>query len=319
MISEKILSIFFPPKPRTAAVRSANSSLGSASVVSPSESTIGLISGNGPFPLRFVEEAKRNGRAVYAICHQGETDPALEQHVEKACWIKVGELGKMISFFRDNGLTQVAMAGGINRVKHFGSVKLDARGAALMLRLRSTKDDVIMRGIADELLKEGVEVIPSTVFLSNCLAREGVLTRSAPTTDEEEDIRVGIEAIKAMSSQDIGQLVVVREGVIVAVEAAEGTNATILRGGELGGKGTVVVKFAKLTQDMRFDVPVIGLKTIDCLVQSKARVLAVEAGRCLMMDEEEVVKAANKNKIAIVGCPSLVVSQSLSAANGEAR
>jgi UDP-2,3-diacylglucosamine hydrolase len=267
---------------------------------------IGIIAGNGTFPLRFANEAKKHGRSVVAVCHLEETDPAIEQAVDKAVWIKVGELGRLISAFKDNNVSEVALVGGINRIKHFGQVKLDLRGAALLMKLRSAKDDVIMRGIADELAKEGVQVIDCTVFLKSCLAREEVYTKSQPTDDEQQDIEVGIAAIKAMSAQDIGQVVVVREGVVVAVEAVEGTNATIARGGTLGGPGTVVVKFAKPTQDMRFDVPTVGVKTIETLTQAKARVLALEAGRCMIMDEQQVVELANKYKVAIVGCKPLV-------------
>ena len=198
------------------------------------------------------------------------------------------------------------MAGGISRVKHFGDVKLDARGAALMLRLRSTKDDVIMRGIADELLKEGIVVIPCTLFMQSSITPIGNLTKNIPTAEEEIDIQVGIDAISAMSSQDIGQLVVVREGTIVAVEAIEGTNSAITRGAELGGKGTVVVKFAKPTQDMRFDVPTIGLKTIELLKQSKVKVLALEAGRTIVIEREKCIELANEAGIAIVGIEPLV-------------
>lgn len=272
----------------------------------PLQNPIGVIAGNGPFPLHFAREAHRAGRDVVVVAHIGETTPELTAEVEYLRTIKVGELGKIISTFQDLKVKEVAMAGGISRIKLFGGVKLDARGAALLARLRSAKDDVIMRGIAEELLAEGIEVVSCTMFLSECLAKEGLLTKSAPTEEEWEDIRVGTAAIQAMSSQDIGQLVVVREGVVVAVEAVEGTDKTILRGGELGGKGTVVVKFAKPTQDMRFDVPTIGERTLKTLIQAKARVLALEAGRTLVLDEKKVVEIADKAGIAIVGCPSLV-------------
>jgi DUF1009 family protein len=270
---------------------------------------LGLIAGNGTFPLRFAEEARKNGRKVVALCHCGETDERIEDYVSHASWIKLGELGKLIDTFKSQNVCQVAMAGGIDRVKHFGSVKLDARGAKLLFRLKSAKDDVIMRGIADELQSEGIEVIDCTIYLKECLAREGVLTKSAPSDEEREDIRVGVEAIKAMSSQDIGQVVVVREGVIVAVEAAEGTSEAIRRGGRLAKKGAVVVKFAKPTQDMRFDVPTVGVRTIEIMAEVKARVLALEARRCLILDESEVIKLANKHRISIIGCPPLMPGQ----------
>lgn len=269
---------------------------------------LGLIAGNGSFPRLFIEEAHKRGREVIAVCHRGETDPGVEALVRSCTWIKVGELGKLIDTFKSAQVNEVAMAGGITRVRLFGGVKLDARGAQLLYRLKSTKDDIIMRGIADELGSEGIEVVPSTLYLNEALVREGTLTKSEPTEEERSDIAVGIAALAAMSAQDIGQLVVVREGVVVAVEAVEGSDAAIRRGGELGGKGSVVVKFAKPTQDMRFDVPIVGRRTIETMISVKARVLALEAGRCLVMEESEVIELANRNKISIVGCPPLAHS-----------
>ena len=304
---ERILRFFnflCPCSCKQSAPRLINPSPPSADA--PAGGPIGIIAGNGNFPFRFIEEARKHHSAIVAVCHIDETEPAVEKAVDQAVWVKVGELGKIISTFAESGVKEVAMVGGIARVKHFGQVKLDLRGAALMMKLRSTKDDVIMRGIADEMAKDGIEIIDCTRYLKSCLAREEVYTRLSPSQEQREDIAVGIEAIKAMSSQDIGQLVVVREGVVVAVEAVEGTNAAILRGGELGGSGTVVVKFAKPTQDMRFDVPTIGRKTIEIMMQAKAKVLALEAGRCLIMDQEEVIELANQNKISIIGCPPLV-------------
>ena len=267
---------------------------------------IGIIAGNSSFPLRFAREARQAGRSVVAVCHRGETSPDIESEVDQAVWIKVGQLGKLINTFKQAGVSEVAMAGGINRVSLFGGVRLDPRGAALLARLRSAKDDVIMRGIADELAKEEIEVISCTEYLQDCLAKERVYTKKSPTAAELEDIEVGVEALKAMSGQDIGQLVVVSQGVVVAVEAVEGTDTAILRGGELGGKGSVVVKFAKTTQDMRFDVPTIGPKTIETMAAAKARVLALEAGRCLILDEEQAISLANRFKISVVGCKPLV-------------
>ncbi len=277
---------------------------------------LGLIAGNGSFPRLFIEEAHKRGREVIAVCHRGETDPAVETLVRHCTCIKVGELGKIIDTFKSAQVREVAMAGGITRVRLFGGVKLDARGAQLLYRLKSTKDDVIMRGIADELGSEGIEVVPSTLYLNEALIREGTLTKSAPSETERGDIDVGIAALAAMSAQDIGQLVVVREGVVVAVEAVEGSDATIRRGGELGGKGSVVVKFAKPTQDMRFDVPIVGRRTIETMIAVRARVLALEAGRCLVMEEAEVIELANSHGIAIVGCPPLPSAGSAAQSRG---
>jgi len=270
------------------------------------EGRIGLLAGNGPFPFEFIAGAKAAGCKVDAVCYEGEADSGIVGLCDTATWVKVGQLGGMIKAFKASGVRHVAFAGGISRVRHFGDVKVDARGAKMLLRLRSTKDDVIMRGLAEELLKDGIEVVDCTLFLSQCLVEKGLLAGSRLTQKELLDVDVGIEAIKTMSSQDIGQLVSVKDGVIVAVEAVEGTDATILRGGELGGAGTVVVKFAKTTQDMRFDVPTVGSKTIDSMKLSGARVLALEAGRSLIVDKEKVFAAASAAGISIIGCEPLV-------------
>ncbi len=249
--------------------------------------------------------AQQNGFSVIACCHEGETRPEIESIVERAVWIRLGELGKIIETFKTNGVTEVALAGGIDRIKVFGGVKLDARGMKLIARLRSVKDDIIMRGIADELKSEGIEVIECTRFMEEHLAPLGLLTRRGLSEEEEKDVEVGIDAVRALSSQDIGQTVVVKEGVIVAVEAVEGTDRTIKRGGELGGPGTIVVKFSKTTQDLRFDVPTIGLKTVQSLIAAKARVLAIEAGRCLILDRDELLETAERHRISIIVCPAL--------------
>lgn len=262
---------------------------------------IGVIAGSGSFPLHFINEAKRAGCSVVVAAHLGETDESVEDIADRVEWVKVGELGRMVDFFLVNACKEVAMAGGINRIRLFGGVKLDRRGAAMIMRIKSTKDDIIMRGIAEELASDGIAVIPCTEFLTNCLVRPGLYTKTGLTPEEETDIRVGIDAIVAMGSQHIGQLVVVREGVVVAVEAVEGSDATIRRGGELGGRGSVVVKFSKPTQDMRFDVPTVGLRTVETMAQAGCRVLALEAGRCLMMDEEKVVSLADRRGISVIG------------------
>lgn len=264
--------------------------------------SIGIIAGNGSFPIRFARNAKEAGFRVVVLAHENETDCVIENIADHVSWIKVGQVGRIISVFKEQKITSVAMVGGINRVRTFRDVHLDARGAVLLAKLRSTKDDIIMRGIASELATEGIEVVDSTLFCRDALINEGGITKKKPTTDELKDINVGVAAICAMSEQHIGQLVVVKQGVIVAVEAVEGSDATILRGGELGGQGTVVVKCAKPSQDMRFDVPTIGLKTIETMKVAKASVLALEAQRCLILDREQVIEAANEAGISIVGC-----------------
>lgn len=270
--------------------------------------TVGLIAGNGDFPKMFIEEARRFGCRVVAICYEEETAPEIAKLADAAEWIKVGELGRMIRFFKAQGAPFVAMAGGINRVRLFGNVKLDARGAAMIFRIRSMKDDLVMRGVAEEFAVDGIEIVPCAVFLSEDLVDLGVLTKSSPSSEEYDDIEIGRRALQAMSTEHIGQTVLVRDGVVVAVEAVEGTDRAIIRGGELGGAGTVVVKCAKTTQDMRFDVPTIGSTTIETMKAAGCRVLALEAGRTLILKKTNVLALADKYGIAIVGQSPLIVA-----------
>ncbi len=272
----------------------------------PENSKIGMIAGNGPFPLMFADRGRKLGHQIFSVCHTGETTKDIENYVEDHKWIRVGELGTIIDSFKSWNVKYACLAGGISRVKSFGDVALDVRGAMLILKLRSTKDDVIMRGIASELLNEGIEVIPCTVFMDEWLTPLGALTSRSPTKEQLNDIQVGVDAIVAMSSQDIGQLVVVREGVVVAVEAAEGTNQTILRGGSLGRNNVVVVKCAKPTQDMRFDVPTVGVNTLEVCHEAGAKVLALEAGRSIIIDINKVIEKANTLDISIIGIKPLV-------------
>lgn len=270
---------------------------------------IGIIAGSSSFPLLFAKAAASNGFSVVTAAHVGETESAIRGLVNRLKWIRVGELGAIIDFFKEHEVKEIVLAGGINRIRLFGGVKLDARGAKLIARLRSLKDDVIMRGIADELKTEGIDVVECTRFMESHLAPEGLISSRPPTPEEERDIQVGIDAIKAMSSQDIGQTVVVRDGIVVAVEAVEGTDRTIKRGGELGGKGIVVVKFSKTTQDLRFDVPTVGKRTLEMLSSAGATALAVEAGRTLVLDREEVIKLADCRNISFIGVPALERSE----------
>lgn len=271
----------------------------------PKGSSIGIIAGNGEFPILFTKRATSLGHDVYAVCHENETSKDIEQYCKSFTWIKVGELGRILDFFKTSGVTYLVMAGGISRVKHFGDIKLDVKGTMLIMRLRSTKDDVIMRGIASEVEELGIKVIPCTSLFEDLITEEGNLTGESLSKEEQDDVDVGVRAIKAMSAEDIGQVVVVKEGLIVAVEAVEGTNETIKRGGQLGKKDVVVVKCAKPTQDMRFDVPTAGLETIRACKESGVSVLALEAGRSIIIDKENFIKQARTKGLKVVGIPPL--------------
>ncbi len=262
---------------------------------------LGLIAGNGRFPLLFAESARAEGYEVIAVAHQGETPAELEGLVQSITWIKVGELEKMIHAFQAGGVRRAVMAGGIRKAALFENFAPDARAVAFLSRLPQLGDDAILRGVAGELEAEGIAIVDSTVFLGRLLAPEGVLTRAAPSEVSRQDIRRGIRVAQAIGRWDIGQSVVVKGGVVLAVEAIEGTDAAIRRGGALGRTDIVVVKMSKPGQDLRFDVPAIGPRTIAVCREAGVSVLAVEAGRTLLLEREELLRCADEAGIAVVG------------------
>jgi len=262
---------------------------------------LGLIAGNGRFPSIFAKAARAEGVEIIAVAHQGETQPEIATLVSAVTWVRLGELGKIIATFQAAGISQAVMAGGIYKVGALAHFQPDERGLAFISRLPSLQDDVILRGVAQELENEGITVVESTRFLSSLIAQEGVLTTQAPNEQQWADIRLGFTVAKEIGRWDIGQSVVVKRGAVLAVEGVEGTNVAIRRGGELGGGGTVVVKVSKPQQDLRFDVPAIGPDTIAVMHEVAATALAVEAGKTLMIDQPELLLAANTLGIRIVG------------------
>ena len=262
---------------------------------------LGLIAGNGKFPLIFAQQAKREGVSLVTVAHRGETLEGIEKLVDNVTWVYVGELGKIIRTFHETGVHEVVMAGGIKKVKLFANFRPDLRGAAFLARVRSREDDQLLRGVADELEKDGIRVLESTMFLSQIIPPEGVLTRCSPSREQWEDVRLGFETAKETGRLGIGQCVVVKRRVVLAVEAAEGTDAAIRRGGELGKEGFVAVKVSKPQQDLRFDVPAVGLETIGTMRELKGAVLAVEAGKTILLEKEELIREADRAGIAVVG------------------
>jgi UDP-2,3-diacylglucosamine hydrolase len=263
--------------------------------------TIGLIAGNGRFPLIFAEIAKREGVRVVAVAHRGETDEAIDSIADAVTWVRVGELGKMIRAFHDGGVRRAVMAGGLSKAGVFRGGRPDLRGAMFLARLRSFRDDALLRGVAAEFESDGIEIVPSTMFLASIVVREGVVGRHAPKRRQWSDIAYGYRAAKEIGRFDVGQSIVVRGGVALAVEGMEGTDACIRRGGELGHGDVVVVKVSKPGQDLRFDVPAVGPRTIETMAAASARVLALEAERTILLDREEVLAHADRDGIAIVG------------------
>ena len=263
--------------------------------------TIGLIAGKGQFPLLFAQAARQQGAVVIAVAHRGETDPALESLVDELHWIYVGQLGKIIRIFKAAGVRRAVMAGGISRGRLFKEFRPDWRALSVVRRAGAGKDDRLLRAVAAELEDEGITIAPSTLFLDDLLATVGRLSRRAPSPAEQQDIALGMQAAQELGRLDIGQCAVVRRQVVVALETIEGTDETIRRGGLLAGPGAVVVKMSKPDQDLRFDVPAVGLHTITTMQEVKAAVLAIEAGKTLIFDRVEMQSLADQAGIAIWG------------------
>ncbi len=262
---------------------------------------IGLIAGNGRFPILFAENATRLGYVVSAVAHVGETDPELERHVDRIHWVKIGQFNKMIQALKDDGVRQAVMLGGIKKTHIFTTVMPDVRALAVASRLRHLKDDAILREVAAELESEGIVIRESTFGMDGILVREGTLTKKKPSEKEWVDIRYGWEIVQDIGRLDIGQCVVVKGRVIVAVEAVEGTDEAIRRGGKLAREGAVIVKRSKPQQDLRFDLPAVGPATIETMRAVKATALAVEADRGIILDRDETLQLADQAGIAIVG------------------
>ena len=262
---------------------------------------IGLIAGDGRFPIIFADNVRRLGFTVSAIAHVGTTLPELESYVEHIHWLKIGQFGKALAALKQDGVGQAVMLGGIKKTNVFTTLRPDLRALAIFSRLKHWKDDAILRAVAGELEREGIEILDSTFGLQDILAEEGCLTSKKPSKKEVEDIQFGWETLETLGALDIGQCVVVKNRVIVSVEAVEGTDEAITRGGKLGGKGAVVIKRTKPHQDLRFDLPAIGPQTIQTMISVQATVLAIEAGRTVIIDREDVLSQANEAGIAIVG------------------
>lgn len=263
--------------------------------------TIGLIAGAGGFPLLLAAEARRAGHRVVATGFVNSTDPALERAVDAFTWVKLGQFGRIIEALKAGGATSSVLLGGVTKRRFFIDVLPDAVGLQMMARAAVRTDDNLLRAGAAILEEHGLPVIDPTPFLTGALAPEGVLGRERPSEAEQADAVYGLELARAIGRLDLGQTVVVKERCAVAVEALEGTDACIRRGGELGGKGTVVAKAVKPQQDRRLDLPAVGPRTVATMREAGCRVLAVEAGGTLVMDREELVRQADRAGIAVLG------------------
>ena len=264
-------------------------------------SSIGIIAGGGQFPRLFAESARNEGRRVVIAAHQGESSPELETVADSICWVKLGQLGRIIKFFRSEGVREVVFLGRITKTNIFRDVRPDLKGITLWNKIDSRQDDSILRAVADAIEKEDIRVVESTLYLRHLLFPKGVLTRKRPSREQLDDIRIGWRNARAIGALDIGQCVVVRDRTVLAVEAIEGTDAAIKRGGSLCSGQAVIVKVKKPDQDFRFDLPATGINTIRSMQSVNASVLAVEAGQSLLFDREEMIALADDCRMVIVG------------------
>jgi len=270
-------------------------------VASPNSKTIGLIAGNRQFPFLFARAARDQGYKIVAAGIVGDTSPLLYFWVDQFKYFKVGELKRLFEYFRRLDVNEVIMAGQVNQDNLFNpTVRLDAEFQALADALRDRKADTIFSAVADRLKGEGMTLLDSTFLLKKYLAPRGTLTKRGPSVIELMDIEFGLTIAKLVGGIDIGQTVVVKEKAIVAIEAMEGTDKAIARGGQIARQGAVVIKTSKPAQDNRFDVPVIGPRTIQTMAKVKAACLAIEAGKTLIIDREKTVALANKSGICLL-------------------
>src|SRR5687767_5428642 len=267
---------------------------------------LGLIAGNGRFPFLVLEAARAQGHAVTVIAAREETFPDLEGLAARVGaaihWISLGQLGTCLRLFEEAGVTYAVMAGQVKHTKIFsGGIVPDLTFLSVLRRVRSMSTDGVIGAVADLFKERGIELIDSTALLAPLLAGAGVLTARPPTDEERGDFAFGYPVADGLAGLDVGQTVVVKRRAVVAVEAMEGTDAVIARAGALAGAGTVVVKVARLKQDMRFDVPVVGVATIEAMAAAGATALSIDAGKTLLLDGTEIVSAADAAGICIFG------------------
>jgi UDP-2,3-diacylglucosamine hydrolase len=265
----------------------------------------GLIAGNGRFPFLVLEGARAQGIELAVAAISEETDRTIESFASSLEWISVGQLGKLVKFFKRENVTHAIMAG---QVKHVQIFKLNAlpdlRMAKMLARLKRRNTDALLGAVADELASEGIKLIDSTTFLQPLLAREGTLTKRALNKHELADVEYGLHVAQELARLDLGQTIVVKNQAVVALEAMEGTDATIRRAAELvRGRPLTVIKVAKPNQDMRFDVPVIGLNTIEILKACHVTAMSLTADKTLIFDREQTLAEADRNKIALIANP----------------
>jgi DUF1009 family protein len=269
-------------------------------VQTPTPEILGIVAGNGVYPRKLADSARKAGvKRIVAAAFSNETNPALGQHVDVIEWLRVGQLSRLLNFFREQQVHHAIMAGQI-APKNLFDLRPDWKALLVLAKIKQRNAESIFAAIADELAKIGVDLLPATSFLEDQLAPAGLIAGPKLSRREEEDIDLGWKMAKEIARLDIGQTVIVKNGTVLAVEAFEGTNDAIKRGGALARKGALMIKVAKPNQDMRFDVPVIGVETIKVAAESKIRVIAIEAGKTLVLEHGAIVDLAKRANISII-------------------
>jgi len=264
---------------------------------------LGLIAGNGRFPFLVASAARRQGRRVVAVAIREEASPELEGEVDEIHWVALGQLGRCIEALKDCGATEAVMAGQVKHRQIFSSIVPDFKLMTVLAGMVVKNTDSLIGGIANALAREGITLLPSTALLSEHMASGGAMTRRGPSREERRDIDYGRSVARVLSGLDVGQTVVIKGGAAVAVEAMEGTDEVIRRAGRIAGLGCTVVKVAKPKQDMRFDVPVVGPQTIEAMREAGAKVLALDAGKTLLLGKPEFLERADQAGITVWGMP----------------
>ena len=267
---------------------------------------LGLIAGNGRFPFLVLDAARAMGHDVVVIAIKEEASKEIEEAAARSPradlhWVSIGQLGTFLQILKDNHITQAVMAGQVKHIKIFGGFVPDLTAMSLMGRLKGMNTDALIGAVADLMRERGVELVNSATFLDPMLAREGQLSDREPTEAERKDLEFGYRMADAIAGLDIGQTIAVKHQAVVAVEAMEGTDETIARAGHLAGEGVTIIKVAKPNQDMRFDVPIVGLATIQAMRIAGARVLSIDAGQTLIFDRDAFLTSANEAGIVVVG------------------
>src|SRR5216110_395176 len=261
---------------------------------------LGIIAGNGVYPRTVAKAARKAGvKKIVAAAFTDETDPAISQHVDVVEWLRVGQLGRLLKFFREHKVHRAVMTGQI-APKNLFDLRPDVKALMVLAKLKQRNAESIFTAIADELKKSDVDLLPATTFLEDDLAAKGLIAGAKLSRTEEEDVDLGWSVAKEIARLDIGQTVIVKNGTVLAVEAFEGTNEAVRRGGALAREGAVMIKVAKPNQDMRFDAPVIGVETIRVAAEAKLRVIAIESGKTLLLELNAIADLATHSKLSII-------------------